>query len=482
MTRQASNGTSTTLKATFGIMAASAILLWQVLACTESPMAFAPDGKDLAFVTMEPYDDDDLHLVGARAYRLMVVSKRKDVRLIEQTTDAMLTAPAYSPDGSRLCYLRLALLTTEQWQEQVHWAKLRLRRWDQASSQPATTGPASRPAPAPATAESWRTESLSLPDIAKTRDFIQRATVNRPAAAELVIRRTGDYSVTRTIPIELRGLKWGKKKDGLPSFLLSYLTVRPQYGTDGKWIYVCVGDILLALNPDQKVQRILAAPASSPTLSPDGGTIAFLQEPAIGFMRTNGRKAVYVRLDGSPSLSGLAWVDNQTVAILSKLESAPAGGARSPATRPAGKVTITFMRSDGTILPRPRISLPTEKDDDKFGELAVSNDGSHVVVSFGQTVCFLDANGRIIKRLNAADGAGPRKGAEPRLVQPTFSPDSRSVAFKYMAKDPYMRAEAIVFFSPEGKELARALIAKIKHGTTRPAGTSKPKTPAPDIE
>ena len=64
------------------------------------------------------------------------------------------------------------------------------------------------------------------------------------------------------------------------------------------------------------------------------------------------------------------------------------------------------------------------------------------------------------------------KGGDTRLLaQPTFTPDSKRVAFKYLTqeKDSYPRVEAIVFFSPQGKELSRVPIPRIAPGTTRPA-------------
>ena len=40
-------------KATLAVLAGCALLLWHVLACVESPMAFSPEG-DLAFTTVGP--------------------------------------------------------------------------------------------------------------------------------------------------------------------------------------------------------------------------------------------------------------------------------------------------------------------------------------------------------------------------------------------------------------------------------------------
>ena len=193
------------------------------------------------------------------------------------------------------------------------------------------------------------------------------------------------------------------------------------------------GNVLFAVNPDKMAQRVLAAPASAAALSPDGQTVAFLQEPAIGLMRTDGSKATYVRWKAGPSLSGLAWVDNGTLAVLSKGSPETTGKEAAPTTAKASEpLTISFMRTDGTILPSPRITLPIKAEGaaDKMGELAVSNDGRHIVAAFQNKVYFMDGKGRVVKLVETADKPAGKPGPEKGFVQPTFSPDSSVVAFK----------------------------------------------------
>jgi phosphopyruvate hydratase len=68
------------------------------------------------------------------------------------------------------------------------------------------------------------------------------------------------------------------------------------------------------------------------------------------------------------------------------------------------------------------------------------------------------------------------KSKDEALAQPAFAPDGKQVAFKVLAQKEgdYLRAAAIAFFTPEGKEVSRTPIPKIKPGTTRPA--SQPTT------
>jgi Tol biopolymer transport system component len=481
MVRQVSSQIFTTRKAAVLMLAAMGILLWHLLACTESPMAFSPDGKSLAIVTMEPYYEGkvDLRLAGSHCYRLIVASNQKDLRVIENTTDAMLTAPAYSPDGSQMCYVRFPLLSKEQLQRLDNASVEARKRWEEGTRL-GTTAPASQPATSqasssPATAEvSWHTDDLTLPDVVKTMHLLQQVTTNTPAKAELVIRQARDYSIIKTIPIDLHGIRWNTSKEESDIYVV-YLTLRPQFSADGQWIYLCVGDVLLAVNPDRMAQRILAAPATSAALSPDGKTIAFFKEPAIGLMRTDGSKATYVRWNGTPCWGGLAWVDNGTLAILSKGPPAVSGRNTTPATGEASDaLIITFMRADGTILSSPQISLPAKGNEDVLDELAISNNGRHIVVSVESKVYFLDSRGRIVKLIDLDDKATSQPDAKQILVQPTFSPDSSSVAFKSIVDDKNgARTGAIVFFSPDGKELSRVAIPMIRPGTTRPADEAR---------
>ena len=89
-------------------------LVWHVLACVESPMAFSPGG-DLAFVTMDPYaQGDDLVMAGGHTYRLMVLpAAATEVKVLEESSHWMITAPDFSADGRRLAYFRIPLLTPE---------------------------------------------------------------------------------------------------------------------------------------------------------------------------------------------------------------------------------------------------------------------------------------------------------------------------------------------------------------------------------
>ena len=118
-------------KAILAMTVAGGALLWHVLACIESPMAFSPSGKDLAFVTGGPSlaEGKDAHLAGARVFRMMVLSDGKHIRAVEQTDRHLLTAPAYSPNGQQLCYFRVPLLTEKQAKEALKTVRQRLARW-----------------------------------------------------------------------------------------------------------------------------------------------------------------------------------------------------------------------------------------------------------------------------------------------------------------------------------------------------------------
>ena len=90
---------------------------------------------------------------------------------------------------------------------------------------------------------------------------------------------------------------------------------------------------------------------------------------------------------------------------------------------------------------------------------AFAPDGKHMVISSDEGVFFLNAKGKVLKHW---------KHEKDLMVQPTFTPDSRHVAMKYMCKEED-RAAAIVLLTADGKEVSRVAVPKIKPSATRPA-------------
>jgi hypothetical protein len=472
-------------KAGLAIAVVAAALIWHILACIESPMAFSPNGKDLAFVTMEPYTGDDIALAGTHVYRLMVLSEGKPLRTLEETSRYMLTAPAWSPDGTRMAYLRIMLLEKEQqdrikelvkknkearrqlseavgrkaWTEAPLPPQERARRasrssvdeksWTDAPLPPVAPGASEPPAKAPES-----TGDLSLPPAAGTANYLeQQFTLMRPPAM-LVVRDAATGQVvsamrTFTTPMDVEGA----------AFFMSYLMVRPQFSPDGHLIYLCNGSEVLAMNPEENKQWIVAAPASVAVLSPDGATVAALGLQSLALLRPKTDSAVYRRLgeDDAP-LSGLAWVDKDTVAVFRPKKD----GEAAP--------RIDLYRTDGTLAKSIPLKLPRhETNDTNQGELAIAPNGAGLVLAFGKDVFFMKMDGTILRHW---------KGDKEVLAQPTFTPDSKQVAFKLLVratpegKEPNHTA-AIVFFSPDGKELRRAEVPAAK-----PPAPSAEKEPA----
>jgi hypothetical protein len=306
MVRQVTTKQAGSWKALLAISMATGGLLWHLLACTESPMTFSADGKNLAFVTMEPYDGNDFLTAGSHAYRLMLLSEDKPLRVIEETADFMLSGPGFSRDGKRLCYVRVPLLTKERME--LLKESIEKRRncihgsdsfsWSAEPKPPeniATETPTSQPSPS--------VDSLMMPSFEANMKLAKRESMNSKVPAMLIVRDTETGNVVSSTPFE-----WplGDNVDEA-LFISYYLTTRPQYSPDGKWVHLCCGDIVMAVNPSSGDSRIYAIAADG-LLSPDGETVAVLVGSAIGFIRTDGQAATYRRLEGELSLGGMAWV------------------------------------------------------------------------------------------------------------------------------------------------------------------------------
>jgi len=434
-------------KALLATVVISGGLLWHILACLESPMAFSPDGKQLAFVTMEPSGaDKDLAIAGAHCYRLMVLRDFKKIEVIEQTTDHMLTAPAWSPDGKRICYLRIPLMTREELKKFKKTIKKRSKAFDRIGTLGQVSWPTSRPASSPATKPGpqlvSKTEDRLLPSLHMSQS-LYKSVISRPwPPTQVVVRdgRTFEIVSTKTVQLPL-GI--GDDEVG-NDLMMAYGLTNPQYGPNGKWVYLCAGGMAIALDPTSGERRFLAAPAMVGSLSPDGKTLATLGGKAIAFIRTDGNLAVYRRLTELLSLQ-LFWKDNQTVAAL--------------AAREDGDPEVWFVRRDGTNAGSIALKVPDDRDKDSLLGLAFARDGKHIVLCYSNGALFLDAAGKILKQVRTKD--------KQFLFKPVFAPDSRHVAMKLVVEEDHGkgRVKEIVVFTPEGKEVARVKVPKIKPGT-----------------
>lgn len=410
---------------------AGGAVIWHLLACVESPMAFSPDGKRLAFTTMEPYGDindfDKMESIAAgnHTFRVMVLEDGREPRLVDEAQDAMFSAPAWSPDGKRLVYLRIPLLPSEK-----------------------TSPPSPEEQPA---------SSRIYP------------------IGTLVIRNASDLSMIQSQPLELWGLP------GHPDQLFNnYRAFRPFFNPDGTLLYV--GDVdehrgmlLHAIDPTRGSQHIVA-PGGSPTLSPDGKYLAAFGDQgrtSVYLIPTDGQPArailpMNMQPNMQPSWSGLSWLDSRTLALLGPVLKEGEGNH--------SVAELSFVRTDGSAAPAAA-KLRADMTDYQTGELAISADGQHIVAAFGSTVFFMDATGKANEIWTAQ---GPDRGKPDYggwLVQPSFTPDSRFVAFKRVAVDgkimipvfsdttedgamcgdvemrPITRTTEIVFFTPDGKEV-----------------------------
>ncbi len=372
-------------------------VLWHLLAC-ESAMSFSPDGKRLAFATTNNMVNEANQ--SARVYRLMVLDDGTDLRLVEEATENALSAPAFSPDGKRICYVRM----------------------------PAEMPQGTESSDSERHAELY-TDNRTLPDAL----FVLALRRGPVVDAMLVIRDAEQFTVLNQIGIRLLAPSEPPQE---------CWAERPQYSPNGDWVYFCAGAQLIRVDPVSARQETLAAPALCAQLSPDGKTVAFLTpsssgDPALGILKTDGEVAVYRRLDGSRTpLLGLTWKDNQTVAVLD-VKGGPA---------------LQLFGTDGSRSGTVHSGAPLDSGNDGLGELALSPDGRSMVISCWDTVLFMDAGGGVRSRWKQAD-------KDESLLQPAFAPDSKQVAFKLaVGRVGEMNTKAIVFFSVDGKEISRVRI------------------------
>ncbi len=466
------------------VVVAAGALLWHVLACVESPMSFSPAG-DLAFTTIEPYggDDDTIALKGTHVYRLMVLPAGGDQpRVLETSSDWMISAPAFSPDGKRIAYLRVPLLTSEELSELVA-AIDRRNETCAASTQPVEfTWPpfasedttASAPADSPPHDSAPWYDALpaeadrALPPVTWLRQF-STVLPGLPAVPGQLVEREAVsseiVSVTDVI-LPVFPFKVGDQGEGVShGLLMMYLLTRPQYDPEGRWVYFCpgtmdVGSPVWGVDTEAQQVRLVAGHALLGTLSFDGKTLATLHGGCLGFTRTDGSATTYVRWDKGVSPGGVTWADSETLALLGESQVEGEDG-----------LCISFVKTDGMVTRTVELPKIEGAGHDDTGQLAISPDGKQMVVAFEEGVCFVDGNttGQLTWKQKTEH---EEEQGEMILAQPTFTPDGEQVAFKLMLKgagEQHGRASAIVFLSLDGDQQRFVPIPPAKLPTTQPA-------------
>jgi roadblock/LC7 domain-containing protein len=379
---------------------------------------------------MTPYEGESLQLAGKHTWRLMILTEGAKPHVVEQTDKFMLTAPAYSPDGKCLAYLRIPLLTEKAAAELTEKTKKRAEELDREPEYPApAVEPAAATKPAAATSPAeGNIADLALPAMGKTAEFYKAAMANPLTPVRVIVRDAAAPDVVlSTATIELPVFSFAAKGDEATVF--AYVLTRPQYSPDGKWVHFCIGNTAVAVDPKTGDKRLLAGPVTLATLSPDGKTLAAAADNAITFACTDGSKSTTIRWQGDLSASGVVWADKDTLALLAVKDKAP---------------RLDLMKTDGTIARSVELPKPEKMDEGNRGELALAPDGEHMVLAYGSEVHFLAANGKILNKWTDEKAI---------LCQPTFSPDGKRVAFKRMTKvGDQTVVTHIVFYSPEGKE------------------------------
>ena len=424
--------------------------LWEVMlsvllgaaipGCLESSMSYSPDGKHLALVTCEPVSPEGLYVQGGHSYRLMILSDRKALKVLEDSRTDMLSGPAFSPDGRRLCYLRIPLPAADQLEKLQEEAEERLKKlaelralgcdeWTRAVTDP-RGGDQTKPL--------LETTDATLPGVAGTGHMLHYMMVHPQVTGQLVVRDSTSGQIVTTTPVEVP----------FPDPAADYHVTRVRYGPRGKFVYVGTAMAVHRIHPVLETCHRLAAPAYATRLSPDGKTLATLQQRAIAFVATDGSKAVYRKWPTAASTTGIAWADNDTLAVLSYREGAAEDGSDVK--------TLHFVRKDGEPQKAVDLELPGDPGACKDGEIAVSPDGKRLVVTYMKDVHFLDRAGKVLKHIHDEKAL--------LLGNPTFRPDGQAVAVKRIVKvgENAFRVAEVLFFTPDGERLAARKIPSIR--------------------
>jgi hypothetical protein len=356
----------------------------------------------------------------------------------------MLTGAGFSPDGSRLAYLSVALPSKDDL-ERVKGFEQRLQSEDPAIKAEAAKEPWIFAVPPDAVGRAPKplhktALDVGLPPVLENNPALPDSGALLPA--ELVVRDAATGAVSLSLPIDV-------PFNSNDTVLFNYLWARPQWLPDGQRIvFYLQGLLAMATVPDGEV-RLLAAGAAPGPVSPDGSIVASLINNGLKLAATDGSRSVYVRLGDKMDKSGaskLAWIGTKGLAVLS-------------IKKPGAFVVDVFDR-EGKPLRSLTLTLAGQPKEGRV-ELAISPDAKTMVIDLGSRAHFLNIDGQPLGEWQAPND-------QEILARPTFSPDSQQVAFRYMAAgdDKRVRTAAIVFFSPQGKELFRVAVPPVVPAVT----------------
>ena len=278
------------------VAAAAGCQFWPLV----SSMSFSPDGRDLAVAAAkeEPSGQGKNGAIERLVFRLWVISDRRKARVVEGMPKAgggqyALFAPAYSPDGRELCYLRLGPIPRE---------------------------PTTRPA----------------------------KPASGPPSLALVIRDAKTDAVLCTIPIALPPRppraagklppgRPGREHADAPDQESSHdapvcAPIEPplsyaRYSPCGKRIFLCFAGLAMAIERSTGRVSVLSDNAWRMRLSPDGRTLATLgfgdcDQAILKLVPTDGTPAGHLQI-ASKEVRDIAWKDNRTLLVLRVRDDPP---------------------------------------------------------------------------------------------------------------------------------------------------------------
>lgn len=402
-------------------------LLWHVLACVESPMSYSPDGKQLALTVAHPYNLPTLADKGKQVYRVMILPAGGESITIEETTDHMLSAPAWSPDGKTLAYLRIPLLTEdERATHKERFEALTETLKDYKSPLDTTTRPADRKPPAAGDPNQLISRAMPAPE-----SMVDWVLALPRIGCELVLCDAATGRPQQTLPVRLQAapVASGDAEDAY--MVYTYTLGKPAFTSHGEAVVVWAGLECSRVDLDSGQQTVLAGPVLRPRLSPDGKTLACMGQASVGFRSMDDSRMTWVSLEGvEVGPSAMGWVDNDTFALLVNItenEQTSAG----------------LMLLDAWGRSRKTVPLPTDKLELIEMFFAVLPDGRSAVIVGQHEAVVLTLDGTIQARWESPRGA---------LAQPVVHPGGERIACKIMDSDED-GCVGIAEYDLSGKEL-----------------------------
>ena len=436
-------------KAKLAMIVAAGVIASHIMACVESPMSFSPTGT-LVFSIWDRTEEPSSPSINV--FRVMTLERDKTLREIERSETHILGGPVFSPDATQIAYLRIPIPLIEE--EEAVVIVEPVPDTEVTSQEAIADDDTAVVSPETAMEE----ETVEPEIVAGNRPFdfpvdwedLPNATIMTQSEladamrqdvafvdAELVFRDVANGALVDKLPFPLPILDEG-------TLAFDYYFSKLAFNPQATEVFFAAQGLIFALDFSERKARVLGT-ALRAALSPDGSMLVGYEAEGelLSLYATDATRAVHIGpAHDIETLSEAFWMDDITVAVLGIGD---------------GKTYLDTYDANGVL----QASRMLVEESFNGGSVSLSPDGRFLALVTDEDVTFFSDKFIVLEQFEHELG-------EDFFDAAVYTPDSQQVAFKHLVTEELgedgpevVRTDAIVFFTPQGRELFRVDIPPV---------------------